>query len=691
MPPLGPALASADHGSLSERLAAVPLVLWMVWAGVAAITVALMILMRTRWGQKRVVRKCVLLSIFAHVLLGAYAWTVKIVGAPGPRGEDGSLLVTQVKVDEPEKDEAPAAKPWHATPLRPRDVPPPAGLERTRVEVSAAPQPSARKEQALPPEAQRPPAEPLSPGSPPTRSEPAPPEHPLPAASQERVNAPRPVSQSHAPLVPSAPSELTRELVPLEAPPLDRTAPQRITSAMPPPSRGAAEEPRPIPAVNESLAAQAKTPNTADTGPPADTDGSSTESNQFPRTRPAGRQPTPPDSHSRLLANAEQRREPDRQTEPTKSVKPPTPQRPDLPRVYEQRVRADRQEIVRQQGGSPDTEAAVRAALDWLATHQEPDGHWDATKHGARRDRTTAGGDALGNMRPDTAVTGLALLAFLGAGHTHEGEQYADTVRRGLDYLISIQAKDGNLAGRATMLAAMYCHGMATLALAEAYGMTGDPKLEQPLRRAVAYTLAAQIRADGGWRYLPGDPHNYLANVGDTSQFGWQVMSLKAAETAGLNIPVPARHGMLRFLGYVTSGRQGGLAGYCYTRHFDGGSQPDRPTPTMTAEALFCRFLLGTTADNPLCGEAADYLTQHLPDERTDYYYWYYGTLALYQLQGPVWEKWNQAVQKRILNLQQRDGSWEPNDRWGGHGGRVFSTALAALTLEVYYRYKPAR
>jgi hypothetical protein len=288
-------------------------------------------------------------------------------------------------------------------------------------------------------------------------------------------------------------------------------------------------------------------------------------------------------------------------------------------------------------------------------------------------------------MRPDTAVTGLALLAFLGAGHTHQGQQYQDNVRRGLDYLIRVQADDGNLSGGATTYAAMYCHGMATLALAEAFGMTGDAKLLTPLRRAVAYTLAAQSRHHGGWRYRPDDP------VGDTSQFGWQVMALKAAEIAGLEIPVANRHRMLHFLSRVTSGRHGGLAGYRYIPFGDGSWQPDRPTPTMTAEALLCRLLLGTAPENSLCQEAADYLLQNLPgDSRSDFYYWYYGTLSLYQLQGPAWETWNRNVQKRILNLQERNGSWGANDRWGNHGGRVFTTALACLTLEVYYRYAPA-
>ncbi len=34
-----------------------------------------------------------------------------------------------------------------------------------------------------------------------------------------------------------------------------------------------------------------------------------------------------------------------------------------------------------------------------------------------------------------------------------------------------------------------------------------------------------------------------------------------------------------------------------------------------------------------------------------------------------------------------KNGSWEPVDRWSCEGGRVYATAINALTLEVYYRY----
>ena len=149
--------------------------------------------------------------------------------------------------------------------------------------------------------------------------------------------------------------------------------------------------------------------------------------------------------------------------------------------------------------------------------------------------RQNAGVDA------DSAMTGLALLAFLASGQTHRDGAHADQVRRGLEYLLSVQSADGNLAGRADLFARMYSHAMAAFALSEAYAMTGDPRLRDGVRRAVAYTVASQDVYGGGWRYRPGDP-------GDTSQLGWQWMALKSAELAGIPSGEPTRQGIMRFL-----------------------------------------------------------------------------------------------------------------------------------------------
>ena len=115
----------------------------------------------------------------------------------------------------------------------------------------------------------------------------------------------------------------------------------------------------------------------------------------------------------------------------------------------------------------------------------------------------------------------------------------------------------------------------------------------------------------------------------------------------------------------------------------------------MTAESLLCRYFLGLQPDEDLKREATNYILGQLPDgtEAANFYFWYYGTFALYQVQGPAWRRWNKAMQRRLIGMQRTDGpyagSWNPDSVWGSYGGRVYSTALAALCLEVYYRYLP--
>ncbi|HBO46240.1 MAG TPA: squalene--hopene cyclase [Planctomycetaceae bacterium] len=352
----------------------------------------------------------------------------------------------------------------------------------------------------------------------------------------------------------------------------------------------------------------------------------------------------------------------------------------DVPAIYRARMAPDRSRRAEQQGATPESELAVREGLKWLAANQDPDGRWNARRHGAGREMHVNGEDRRGaGINADTGMTGLALLAFLAAGNTHDRPgPYQDTVQKGLDYLLRVQKSDGNLSGDATAFAAMYCHAMAAFALSEAHAMTGDARLERHVRRAVDYIIDAQDRRGGGWRYEPGDP-------GDTSLLGWQLMALKSAELGGTRIPDGTRNGALRFLASVSSGPTGGLAGY------RPGHRITRP---MTAEALVCRQLLGMPPESPTATEAADYLMGELPGEgQVNLYYWYYATLGLYQLQGEHWVRWNRALQNDLVARQRTSGemagSWDPTTVWGGYGGRVYSTALATLCLQVYYRYVP--
>jgi hypothetical protein len=350
-----------------------------------------------------------------------------------------------------------------------------------------------------------------------------------------------------------------------------------------------------------------------------------------------------------------------------------------VPKAYRLRVAPNRIDVTQSHGGTAETEAAVKAALKWLADNQSADGHWDPRTHEGGKETNVLGRDRQSaGSRADTAITGLALLSFLGSGYAHLDGPYHEDVRRGLEYLMRTQAADGNLGGNAAMFEFMYCHAMATCALSEAYGMTRDQRLREPLERAIGYTLAAQDPKGGGWRYRPGD-------AGDTSQLGWQLMALKSAELAGIPVPEQTRQGIIRYLQSVSAGQYGGRASY---------RPGEQTTRTMTAEALLCWQFLGLAREHPACNEAGDYLLSELPGEGTyNLYYWYYATFSMYQLQGVYWQRWNEALRTTLVNLQVKEGplagSWNTNDLWGGHGGRVYTTALAALTLEVYYRFLP--
>jgi len=363
----------------------------------------------------------------------------------------------------------------------------------------------------------------------------------------------------------------------------------------------------------------------------------------------------------------------------------------DVSPIYRSRLDPNRFALAQRAGASRESEQAVERALEWLRRHQDPDGRWDGGT-AKYKDGTVAEGDddytahcppgdvCFGECyywEADTALTGLALLSYLGAGYTHTDGQYAETVANGLEYLRLAQKSDGDLRGRSQAVG-MYCHAMATLALCEAYALTGDPKLRKPVEKAVAFLVKSRARDRMAWRYAPGAPS------GDTSILGWVVMVLKSAQENGIPIQANTKQGVLAWLDKVSSGPANGLSRY----------QPgEKVTPTMTAEAWVCRQFLSVGGPGATSNEAADYLLRNGP-ERSQYnlYYWYYGTLAMYQHGGNAWAQWNSQVRDRIINRQRlkghASGSWDPDEsQYGTHGGRIYCTALATLSLEVYYRY----
>jgi hypothetical protein len=163
-------------------------------------------------------------------------------------------------------------------------------------------------------------------------------------------------------------------------------------------------------------------------------------------------------------------------------------------------------------------------------------------------------------------------------------------------------------------------------------------------------------------------------------------MVLATARSAGLGGFDAAEARARTFLQSVASGPAGGLAAY---------RPGERPSVAMTAEALYCRLVLGMPAAHPSATEAVAMIAGSPPaPSSANAYTWYYATLASFHAGGPQWNRWNAELQRALLPMQRRDGgpldgSWDPDAVWGGHGGRVYATALSAMTLEVYYRHAP--
>ena len=350
-----------------------------------------------------------------------------------------------------------------------------------------------------------------------------------------------------------------------------------------------------------------------------------------------------------------------------------------LPKIYSLRSTQSRLEIARQNGGTIETEQAVDKALQWLAANQDSSGRWDPKQHQAGREDRVFGHNRDGaGANADSGITGLATLAFLGAGNTHLEGPHADTVDQALKFLMNQQKANGDLSGNAKLFAKMYCHSMALLAMSEALAITGDNRLLSAVQKGVDFSVMAQNPSDGGWRYQPGDS-------GDMSQFGWQVLALHSAKLGGAHVSDKTFEKMKGFLKSCSSGIDGGLASY---------RPKQRPSATMTAEALLCRYFLHQHVSEAALIEAKRMVSRELPNQRhVNMYYWYYGTLAMYHAGGDDWKNWNEAMQETLLPMQNLTGSdagsWDPNGMWGGYGGRVYSTATATLNLEVYYRYLP--
>jgi hypothetical protein len=331
-------------------------------------------------------------------------------------------------------------------------------------------------------------------------------------------------------------------------------------------------------------------------------------------------------------------------------------------------------------GGNQASEDAVAHGLKWLAKQQHNGGLLDPLRGSWECDGTT---------KTRVAATGIAVLAFLAAGHTDRadpgGPDYRQIVQNGVGYLVRIMNAEGHFGTQN-----MYEHAIATMAICEFYSMTKEPKLHKYCQAAVDFMIKAQHSA-GGWRYGPGQ-------AGDTSVTGWQIQALRSAHLAGLKVPEGTIQKAMAFLDSVQTGQTVLGSAYGYTDRNTG-------TPATTAVGLLCRQYLGWSQKNPAILAGIEELKKRPPpnpadDRNLDIYALYYATQVIHNYGGPDWQKfWNPRMRDLLVKWQvgtshpQNGGSWDPNtdpnDVTAKSGGRLFTTCLALLSLEVYYRYSP--
>ena len=333
-------------------------------------------------------------------------------------------------------------------------------------------------------------------------------------------------------------------------------------------------------------------------------------------------------------------------------------------------------------GGNSASEAAVASGMKWLSNHQLPDGSWSFahSKHLECKGQCSQDGSF---VSCPTGATGMALLAFLGGGHTPHKGDYQRNVKRAVDFLLRTGKPTPtglDLRGKVIANEGMYVQGLCTIALCECAAMTKDPRVKKGAEGAIDFIVKAQNQADGGWRYRPGEP-------GDMSVVGWQVMALKSGYNAKLRLPSQVFKGADLFL---RKAQTAGGSQYVY----DPAAEKPPSTPTMTAVGLLCRMYLGWDRKNKKLAEGVEYLDKLKPMPNNMYYN-YYATQVMHHWGGEEWTRWNDVMREQLIRTQHplKDGhlagSWDVADPHGGAGGRLYMTCLSIMTLEVYYRHLP--
>lgn len=300
---------------------------------------------------------------------------------------------------------------------------------------------------------------------------------------------------------------------------------------------------------------------------------------------------------------------------------------------------------------SPKAKKAIDKGLEWLAKRQNTDGSWSDSRY-----------------PHNTAITAFALLAFMSQGNLPSQGRYGREVAKGARFLMAAQRSDGYIVGARG--GNMYCHGMATLALGELYGSTGDKDLKKILQKAVDLVVRCQ-NSQGGWRYEP------RPTGADISVTIMQVMALRAAKNGGLHVPDKT---MKRAIAYINS---------CYDKRSGGFTyQPRNRAPGFARTAAgICVLYLTGEYDAREIPRAVDYLKKSRSSRSHFWYGQYYAAHAMHQVGGKEWEAWYERMNKLLLPNQSGDGSW--SRPVGSRVGRVYQTSIAVIILSVPAHYLP--
>jgi hypothetical protein len=347
-------------------------------------------------------------------------------------------------------------------------------------------------------------------------------------------------------------------------------------------------------------------------------------------------------------------------------------------------------------------QSAIDRALKWLVRHQSADGRWDSDNYwlNCQLDRKCEPGQE--REGADEAITGYAVLCFLGAGYDHKTpNKYRKVVVKGIEWILNNQDPNGLIGKR------NYEHPVATMALCEAYAMTLDKNLKEPCEKAVRVVLDRQCKKDEypyGWDYV-----NPNLNRVDISVSGWNVMALKAAAAGGIDVGEGLR-GAKQFVSEAWKAANPnwetidpyGKSVFPYTWNVNTNEAKKNH---LSFVGTLCSVFLGKEKDDIMLESMMNDVNSRWFDSgayKNNSYCLYYSSLSSFQTGGKHWtDKWGHPqrgyvpwlIETMITDASCHDGTWLHNkESWhGSETSHVLIHTYKLLALEVAIRYERIR